>query len=280
MRFLTPPNLNTEVPDAMEMIFQSALALGRKGVYHSLWCSLHLIDNSVHAFVAPKVIDGKNTPSPVRELGTGEITQALELIDVCYEQVPWGASGHRGRARVTASRGWGVGDGNRPRGTAPQGSWGAGTGLGAWSLEVLGGGGDGPQSKVPRGWGVGETGEGHDASRSGGRGDVLDARRLEVKGEGRTGLEVWRMGGRGLWARRLEVRGEGFRGTAPRGPGWGVGGGVSGHGASRFEGRGDGPRGTASRGPGVGRGALGHGASRSPEVGGGVSGTAPRGPRG
>ena len=41
----------------------------------------------VHAFVAPKVIDGKNTPSPVRELGTGEITQALELIDVCYEQV-------------------------------------------------------------------------------------------------------------------------------------------------------------------------------------------------
>ncbi|KAH0782197.1 hypothetical protein KY290_001795 [Solanum tuberosum] len=42
---------------------------------------------SVHAFVAPKIIGGKNAPSPVGELGMVEMTQALELIDVCYEQV-------------------------------------------------------------------------------------------------------------------------------------------------------------------------------------------------
>ena len=41
----------------------------------------------VHAFVAPKIIGGKNAPSPVGELGMVEMTQALELIDVCYEQV-------------------------------------------------------------------------------------------------------------------------------------------------------------------------------------------------
>jgi len=36
---------------------------------------------------APKIIGGKNAPSPVGELGMVEMTQALELIDVCYEQV-------------------------------------------------------------------------------------------------------------------------------------------------------------------------------------------------
>nr|XP_019071265.1 riboflavin biosynthesis protein PYRR, chloroplastic-like [Solanum lycopersicum] len=41
----------------------------------------------VHAFVAPKIIGGKNALSPVGELGMVEMTQALELIDVCYEQV-------------------------------------------------------------------------------------------------------------------------------------------------------------------------------------------------
>lgn len=41
----------------------------------------------VHAFVAPKIIGGKNAPSPVGELGMVEMTQALELIDVQYEQV-------------------------------------------------------------------------------------------------------------------------------------------------------------------------------------------------
>ena len=41
----------------------------------------------LHAFVAPKIIGGKNAPSPVGELGMVEMTQALELIDVCYEQV-------------------------------------------------------------------------------------------------------------------------------------------------------------------------------------------------
>lgn len=41
----------------------------------------------VYAFVAPKIIGGKSAPSPIGELGMVEMTQALELIDVCYEQV-------------------------------------------------------------------------------------------------------------------------------------------------------------------------------------------------
>ncbi|KAJ0911263.1 putative riboflavin biosynthesis protein RibD [Helianthus annuus] len=43
--------------------------------------------HKVHAFVAPKIIGGKNAPSPVGELGMVEMTQALELIDVSYEQI-------------------------------------------------------------------------------------------------------------------------------------------------------------------------------------------------
>ena len=41
----------------------------------------------VHAFVAPKIIGGRNAPSPVGELGMVEMSQAMELIDVSYEQV-------------------------------------------------------------------------------------------------------------------------------------------------------------------------------------------------
>lgn len=41
----------------------------------------------VFAFVAPKIIGGKNAPSPVAELGMVEMSQALDLLDVCYEQV-------------------------------------------------------------------------------------------------------------------------------------------------------------------------------------------------
>lgn len=41
----------------------------------------------VFAFVAPKIIGGRNAPSPVGELGMVEMSQALDLIDVCYEQV-------------------------------------------------------------------------------------------------------------------------------------------------------------------------------------------------
>lgn len=39
------------------------------------------------AFVAPKIIGGRNAPSPVGELGMVEMSQALDLSDVCYEQV-------------------------------------------------------------------------------------------------------------------------------------------------------------------------------------------------
>lgn len=41
----------------------------------------------VVAFVAPKIIGGTKAPSPVGDLGMVEMTQALNLIDVCYEQV-------------------------------------------------------------------------------------------------------------------------------------------------------------------------------------------------
>ncbi|XAR65785.1 hypothetical protein NMG60_11011729 [Bertholletia excelsa] len=43
--------------------------------------------HKVYAFVAPKIIGGRSAPTPVGELGMVEMTQALELIDVCYEQV-------------------------------------------------------------------------------------------------------------------------------------------------------------------------------------------------
>lgn len=45
------------------------------------------IIHKVYAFVAPKIIGGKSAPSPIGELGMVEMTQALELIDVCYEQI-------------------------------------------------------------------------------------------------------------------------------------------------------------------------------------------------
>lgn len=45
------------------------------------------LDLQVFAFVAPKIIGGKHAPSPVGELGMVEMSQALDLIDVCYEQV-------------------------------------------------------------------------------------------------------------------------------------------------------------------------------------------------
>ncbi|OMO77970.1 CMP/dCMP deaminase, zinc-binding protein [Corchorus capsularis] len=43
--------------------------------------------HKVFAFVAPKIIGGKNAPTPVGELGMVEMSQALDLIDVCFEQV-------------------------------------------------------------------------------------------------------------------------------------------------------------------------------------------------
>ncbi|KAF3452470.1 hypothetical protein FNV43_RR02903 [Rhamnella rubrinervis] len=43
--------------------------------------------HEVFAFVAPKIIGGRNAPSPVSELGMVEMSQALDLIDVRYEQI-------------------------------------------------------------------------------------------------------------------------------------------------------------------------------------------------
>ncbi|XP_043805090.1 riboflavin biosynthesis protein PYRR, chloroplastic isoform X1 [Manihot esculenta] len=43
--------------------------------------------HKVFAFVAPKIIGGKSAPTPVGELGMVEMSQALDLIDVCFEKV-------------------------------------------------------------------------------------------------------------------------------------------------------------------------------------------------
>ncbi|XP_022746964.1 riboflavin biosynthesis protein PYRR, chloroplastic isoform X2 [Durio zibethinus] len=43
--------------------------------------------HKVFAFVGPKIIGGKNAPSPVAELGMVEMSQALDVIDVCFEQI-------------------------------------------------------------------------------------------------------------------------------------------------------------------------------------------------
>ncbi|KAL5702054.1 hypothetical protein ACHQM5_027320 [Ranunculus cassubicifolius] len=43
--------------------------------------------HQVFAFVAPKIIGGQNAPTPVGELGMVEMTQALNLIDVSFEQI-------------------------------------------------------------------------------------------------------------------------------------------------------------------------------------------------
>ncbi|XP_008775896.2 riboflavin biosynthesis protein PYRR, chloroplastic [Phoenix dactylifera] len=43
--------------------------------------------HKVCAFVAPKIIGGINAPSPVGELGMVQMSQALNVIDVSYEQI-------------------------------------------------------------------------------------------------------------------------------------------------------------------------------------------------
>ncbi|CAI9090880.1 OLC1v1025756C1 [Oldenlandia corymbosa var. corymbosa] len=47
----------------------------------------HGVIHKVHAFVAPKIIGGIDAPSPVGELGMVEMSQAIELNDVSYEQI-------------------------------------------------------------------------------------------------------------------------------------------------------------------------------------------------
>ncbi|XP_078156295.1 cytidine/deoxycytidylate deaminase family protein [Carex rostrata] len=43
--------------------------------------------HKVYAFVAPKIIGGSNAPSPVGELGMVQMSQALNLVDVSFEQI-------------------------------------------------------------------------------------------------------------------------------------------------------------------------------------------------
>lgn len=45
------------------------------------------IMHKVYAFLAPKIIGGKGAPTPVGELGMIEMTQALNLHDVSFEQI-------------------------------------------------------------------------------------------------------------------------------------------------------------------------------------------------
>ncbi|KAJ4762369.1 Riboflavin biosynthesis protein RibD [Rhynchospora pubera] len=43
--------------------------------------------HKVYVFVAPKIIGGVNAPSPVGELGMVQMSQALNLVDVSFEQI-------------------------------------------------------------------------------------------------------------------------------------------------------------------------------------------------
>ncbi|KAK1372283.1 hypothetical protein POM88_028476 [Heracleum sosnowskyi] len=52
-------------------------------IWYFIWCHLQ---GSKHLLLLKK-FRGKNAPSPVGELGMVEMTQALELSDVCYEQI-------------------------------------------------------------------------------------------------------------------------------------------------------------------------------------------------
>ena len=46
-----------------------------------------LFFQQVYAFCAPKIIGGVTAPTPVGDLGMNQMTQAIDLIDVSYEQV-------------------------------------------------------------------------------------------------------------------------------------------------------------------------------------------------
>jgi riboflavin biosynthesis pyrimidine reductase len=56
-----------------------------------LCLQFHILDylffQQVYAFCAPKIIGGVNAPTPVGDLGMNQMTQAIDLIDVSYEQV-------------------------------------------------------------------------------------------------------------------------------------------------------------------------------------------------
>ncbi|KAK3157954.1 hypothetical protein QOZ80_2AG0130780 [Eleusine coracana subsp. coracana] len=43
--------------------------------------------HKIYAFWAPKIIGGVNAPTPIGELGMSQMTQAIDLIDVSYEQI-------------------------------------------------------------------------------------------------------------------------------------------------------------------------------------------------
>ncbi|KAG4135911.1 hypothetical protein ERO13_D08G246500v2 [Gossypium hirsutum] len=65
----------------------STVVVTQRGARRSFQRYLASKGVEVFAFVAPKIIGGKNAPSPVGELGMVEMSQALDLIDVCFEQI-------------------------------------------------------------------------------------------------------------------------------------------------------------------------------------------------
>eukprot|EP01024_Parvocaulis_polyphysoides_P039664 TRINITY_DN3587_c0_g2_i4.p1 TRINITY_DN3587_c0_g2~~TRINITY_DN3587_c0_g2_i4.p1 ORF type:complete len:713 (-),score=118.63 TRINITY_DN3587_c0_g2_i4:238-2376(-) len=80
--FLTPDNVS-------QYLFQ-------RGYLRCLWecggtlASPAIADNTIHkvmAFVSPKIIGGVSAPSPVGDLGHVEMTQALDVTDVTWEQI-------------------------------------------------------------------------------------------------------------------------------------------------------------------------------------------------
>ena len=62
------------------------------------WPNINHQPPQVMAFIAPKIIGGARAPSPVGELGFVEMTQAVQLEDVTWQQV-----GGRLRGRVHCS---------------------------------------------------------------------------------------------------------------------------------------------------------------------------------
>ncbi len=59
-----------------------------------LVCLIYKLEHElqVMAFISPKIIGGVTAPTPVGELGMVEMTQALQLSEVAFEQVWLGLS--------------------------------------------------------------------------------------------------------------------------------------------------------------------------------------------
>lgn len=72
---------------ALRLAFLSAQCFWECGGTLAAPCIASSVVHKVMAFVAPKVIGGARAPTPVGELGFVEMTQALTVADVAWQQV-------------------------------------------------------------------------------------------------------------------------------------------------------------------------------------------------